>query len=590
MEDQESDNKTLPLAKKQKINDDEYRLVDSNIDTISLNLTRHCLCQLPETCMLKDVFSVTDISSWSKERLLNLLSFGRLTCDIALKQQANGTICPSIKHLSEDLVANKTGIVNEIVTLLSCPDHYISYAASYALSYIFLCSNDKLQEVWLQQLTDLMLRQLPETLEPVISVFNRVLCWKDAPITDLNKIKLPENCFSIKDVEDNEFRTVKTKMIEVLQPQWRMIVVKFIRYMSSFDLCTDVGIEPFYHKTGHNAIIEIIKLWTSIVSIKTNLNFMDIKNFYADLQQMLILLRRPKIHPAIWKNIINLFNESLCYTSTLAIQGTMQEEPCTLARELVKAVKTKNMLTNMPFRKGLRKYGGGKGDGDKKLLQDTILLILKAVATIIKETKNDSSDSSEEESEDSEEIDAEMAIIESSINDLLRKVDICVKECMLYLPETPTAQWIVQLFADRNDVLIESMICTLDISSVLCYRRNSLPMLRDVLNPTLSLIEFLQTMSYNNDIKEIILDLLWSVETQFLLYFKQILKFICNRWNEFCLYCETKLQSIMSILIGLMKRLAHLIRNNLTPYNLNPVLRLLVRCKELYTGVGSTTI
>ncbi|XP_050426194.1 protein lines isoform X4 [Adelges cooleyi] len=589
MEDQEYENNTLPLAKKQKINDDEYRLADSNIDTISLNLTRHCLCQLPETCMLKDVFSVTDISSWSKERLLNLLSLARLTCDIALKQQGEGTICPSIKRLSEHLIANKTSIVNEIVTLLSCPDPYISYAASYALSYILVCSNDKLQEMWVQQLTDLFLSQSPETLCPVISVFNCVLCWKDAPITDLNYIKLPENCFSIKIfVNDNPFGAVKTKMFEVLQPQWKMIVLKFIKYM--FDHCTDVSNEPFYHKMGHKALIEFIKLWTSIVSVKTNLDVMGIKYFYTDLDQMLSLLRRPKVHPVIWKNIINLFNESLCYTTTLAIQGTMQEEPCTLARELVKAVKTKNMLTNMPFRKGLRKYGGGKGDGDKKLLQDTILLILKAVATIIKETKNDSSDSSEEESEDSEEIDAEMAIIESSINDLLRKVDICVKECMLYLPETPTAQWIVQLFADRNDVLIESMICTLDISSVLCYRRNSLPMLRDVLNPTLSLIEFLQTMSYNNDIKEIILDLLWSVETQFLLYFKQILKFICNRWNEFCLYCETKLQSIMSILIGLMKRLAHLIRNNLTPYNLNPVLRLLVRCKELYTGVGSTTI
>jgi hypothetical protein len=271
----------------------------------------------------------------------------------------------------------------------------------------------------------------------------------------------------------------------------------------------------------------------------------------------------------------------------------MQEEPCMLARELVKVVKTKNMLNNMPFRKGPGEFGGGEEDeGDKKLLQDTVLLILKAVATIIKETKNESSssDSSSDESEDSEEIDAEMAIIESSVNEVLRKLDTCVKKCMSYLPETPIAQWIVQLFSDRNDVLIESMVCTLDISLVLCYRRNSLPMLRQVLNPTASLVEFLQTSSYNNDLNELLLDLLLGSDTSFLLYIMRMLKFICNRWSEFCLCCDTKLQSTMATLMGLQTSLDQLIKNNLTPYNLNPVLRLLVKCNDLYSGIAIINI
>ncbi|VVC34217.1 Protein Lines, N-terminal,Armadillo-like helical,Protein Lines, C-terminal [Cinara cedri] len=601
MEEQETMNKTLPLAKKQKINENEYRLVDLNVDTISLNLTKHCLCQLPETCMLKEVFRVKNVSSWTRERLLNFLSSARLTCDIALKQLSEGTICTSVERLSNYLIANKTGIVNEIVSLLTRTDPYISYAASNALAEIFVCSQNKLDNVWVVELTDLFLRRSPETLCPVIAVFKRVLCWRDAQMIDSEKnIKMPENCVSRKVIfEDEEIEMddefgislVKTKVIEVLQTQWQMIVLKFIRYMSSFDHCTDLNNsdEPFNHKMGHLAIVEFIKLWTSMVSIKTNLNVMNIKYFYADLGQMLILLRRPKVQPVVWKNIINLFNESLCYTTTLAVQGTMQEEPCMLARELVKVVKTKNMLNNMPFRKGSGEYGGGEeDDGDKKLLQDTVLLILKAVATIIKETRNESSssDSSADESEDSEEVDAEMAIIESSVNDVLRKLDSCVKKCMSYLPETPIAQWIVQLFSDRNDILIESMICTIDISLVLCYRRNSIPMLRHVLNPTASLVEFLQTLSYNNDnVNELILDLLLGSDTSFLLYIMRILKFIGNRWSEFCLCCDTKLQSTMTTLSNLQTSLDQLIKNDLTPYNLNPVLRLLVKCSTLYTGV-----
>lgn len=598
MEEQETMNKTLPLAKKQKLNDSEYRLVDLNVDTVSLNLTKHCLCQLPETCMLKEVFRVSNVSSWSHERLLNFLSSARLSCDIALKQQSEGTICTSVERLSSYLISNKTGIVNEIVSLLMRTDPYISYAASYALADIFVCSKNKLDIVWVEELTDLFLRRSPETLCPVISVFKCVLCWRDPLLNDTEKIiKMPENCVSRKvifeddEVEmDDEFgiSLVKTKVIEVLQTRWQMIVLKFIRYMSSFDHCTDTNNEPFEHKMGHLAIVEFIKLWTSMVSIKTNLNVMNIKYFYADLGQMLILLRRPNIQPVVWKNIINLFNESLCYTTTLAVQGTMQEEPCMLARELVKVVKTKNMLANMPFRKGPGEFGGGEGEGDKKLLQDTVLLIFKAVATIIKETRNESSssDSSSDESEDSEEIDAEMAIIESSVNDVLRKLDACVKKCMSYLPDTQIAEWIVQLFSNRNDVLIESMICTIDISLVLCYRRNSLPMLRQVLNPTASLVEFLQTLSYNNDVNELILDLLLGSDTSFLLYIMRILKFICHRWTEFYLCCDTKLQSTMNILMRLHKSLVQLIKNNLTPYNLNPVVRLLIRCKDLYIGVG----
>lgn len=590
--------KTLPLAKKQKIDDNEYRLVDLNVDTISLNLTKHCLCQLPETCMLKEVFRVSNVSSWSRERLLNFLSSARLTCDIALKQLSEGTICTSVERLSNYLIANKTGIVNEIVSLLMRADPYISYAASNALAEIFVCSQNKLDNVWVEELTDLFLRRSPETLCPVISVYKRVLCWRDAQMIDSEKnIKMPENCISRKVIfEDEEIEMddefgiglVKTKVIEVLQTQWQMIVLKFVRYMSSFDHCIDISNEPFNHKMGHLAIIEFIKLWTSMVSIKTNLNVMNIKYFYADLGQMLILLRRPKVQPVVWKNIINLFNESLCYTTTLAVQGTMQEEPCMLARELVKVVKTKNMLNNMPFRKGTGEYGGGEEEeGDKKLLQDTVLLILKAVATIIKETKNDSSSSDssseeEDEHEDSEEVDAEMAIIESSVNEVLRKLDGCVKKCMSYLPETPIAQWIVQLFSNRNDVLIESMICTIDISLVLCYRRNSLPMLRHVLNPTASLVEFLQTISYNNDANELILDLLLGSDTSFLLYIMRILKFICNRWSEFCLCCDTRLQSTMAAFKSLQTSLEQLIKNDLTPYNLNPVLRLLVKCNELF--------
>lgn len=589
---------TLLLAKKQKMNNNRHRLIDLNMHTISLNLMNHCLCQLPKTCILKEIFMVSNVSSWSQERLLNFLSTIRLTCDIALKQLSEGTICTSIEYLNNCLIANKTGIVNEIISLLLHTNSYISYVASNVLAAIFMYSQNKLENVWVEELTNLFLHHLPEKLYPVILVYKRILFWTDAQMNNSNKsIELPKNCvsrrlvFDVPEINDGfEISLVKTKVIEILQVQWKMIVLKLVKYLSSSDHCTENNYEPFTEKMSHIVIVEFIKLWTSMVSIKTNLNVVNIKTFYADLGQMLIVLKRPKVHPTVWTNIINLFNQSLCYTTTLAVQSTMQEEPCLLARELVKVVKTKNLLKNMPFRQRLEKSGKENSEGNNRLLQETVLLVLKAVAIITKETRNESStdsssiDSSSIESDDSEETDAEMAIIESSVYEVLQKLDIHVKLCMQYLPETPIAQWIVKLFSDRNAILIESMICTIDISLVLCYRRNSLLLLRQVLNPTVSLVEFLQNISYINDVDELILDLLLGNDTSFLLYIMRILKFICNRWTEFCVFCNIKLENTMKILISLHTKLEQLIKNDLTPYNLNPVLRLLVECKELYTG------
>lgn len=216
-----------------------------------------------------------------------------------------------------------------------------------------------------------------------------------------------------------------------------------------------------------------------------------------------------------------------------------------------------------------------------------VLLVLKAVAITIKETRSDSSDSSI--GSDDYDFYQDMQLIERSIRDVLKKVDVFLKNSLDFHPETPFSKILVHLFSDQDDYLIESMVCTLDITVGISYRNAVFPDLINMLNPFNSFIEFLNVVSHDSDV---LLDYLINNETCFLLYLLRFLKYTRRNWSKFVGSCSeasantrtNQLDNTMTVLIRLKIQITRLVSKDLFPYNISPILRLLEVCEGLYEG------
>ncbi|KAF0294183.1 Protein lines [Amphibalanus amphitrite] len=91
--------------------------------------------------------------------------------------------------------------------------------------------------------------------------------------------------------------------------------------------------------------------------------------------------------------VLDLYSEVLCYGSTIALQDCVAEEPAGLAHALLRQARTGRLLELVPYERGVRAFAGTDGEaaGDRPLLQKTVLLVLKALAVTVKETRCDSS-------------------------------------------------------------------------------------------------------------------------------------------------------------------------------------------------------
>lgn len=214
-----------------------------------------------------------------------------------------------------------------------------------------------------------------------------------------------------------------------------------------------------------------------------------------------------------------------------------------------------------------------------------VLLVLKSVAVTVKEIRSDSSDSSI----DSADYDAfqDMVLIERSIRDVLKKLEAFIKNALEFHPESHFSKILIHLFDDQDDHLIEAMVCTLDVTAGISFRNNAFPELVSMLNPVLTFLEFLKMITNTSDL---LLDLLVSNETCFLLYLLRFLKYIRLNWSMFVSSCRefgmgtNTLDEAMTVLIRLRLQISRLVSRSLFPYDISPVLRLLESCESLYEG------
>lgn len=361
--------------------------------------------------------------------------------------------------------------------------------------------------------------------------------------------------------------------------------------------------------TSENCIITFLSLWESIISVRANLSVVETLPFYAQLDKFEILLSQ-NVSSTIYKQMLTLFNEALCYGSTLALQDLIPEETCSLAHQIVHHVQDFRILDSLPRRHtenpvGLIEYIGRpvqygnefhaigetttaqfeSVDMDKTLLQKVVLLVLKSVAVTVKEIRSDSSDSSI----DSTDYEAfqDMVLIERSIRDVLKKLETFIKSKLHFHPESHFSKILIHLFDDQDDYLIEAMVCTLDVTAAISFRNNAFPELVAMLNPVYTFLEFLEMTSNSYDL---LLDLLVSNETCFLLYLLRFLKYIRINWSLFvqsCANCgmgHNVLDSSMAVLTQLRKEISNLVARSLYPYDISPILRLLESCESLHAG------
>ncbi|BES88697.1 unnamed protein product [Nesidiocoris tenuis] len=575
-----------PAKKKTKVSEEED---NTDLEAIQNALFSQCLCVVPESVVRRPFLGLkilhhedaqghcaSAIANWSRNRTLMFVSAVQLLCEESIKQNARGFVCRRITDTCDALVRNRYELVNHLIELSAHSDRFVRYTAGKTLASFFIAARNHIDPRWLERLADNALSTShPQKMSFSLDVMKRIAEWRDSeehPLDESDHFP-PSSChfLNVRESELDSYQ-IKCLTVKALETKWPSIVEKFERQLAT-NLCRD-----------DSGVVIFLGLWEAIISVKANLSIVDTKPFYVHLPNFVAILNS-RISPIVWKHTLDLFNEVLCYGSTLALQESLAEEPCSLAHLIVRSVKDWKLLESIPFRGGSGKFGGGSGDGDKPLLKKAVLMVLKAVAVTVKETRcESSSDSSSSFSSEGEDADDDMAVIERSIREVLRQLDSCIKTLLPYHPEAPLAQWVAQLFSDQDDSLIEAMICCLDVTIGLFQRENASQDLKKVLSPSLTLAQFLRTVSYGEDV---LLDLLISNETCFLLYLLKVLKYLKKNWPEFVTACKNELSDIMGVLSRLHAAIDRLINRSLFPYNITPVLKLLEKCERLYDGSDS---
>lgn len=585
---------------------------DSGLDDFQKLLVKQCLCGATETTLRKpfEGQQINDgtgvrpamLSEWSTKKVLQFLSNLQLFFDVYLKQNNKGFICSRIVNICETIIWNEYNLIEQIMALCETRNKYVNFLAAKVLSSFLIVAKTNLNNEWLETIVNFLTVENIDydKMNFALEIIKRVVEWKDyghvLEEADTQEVAGPSsqdidinfNCVTVSfsDSESYDTSAVKGLIIKSLESKWPELIPRIQSL-----ILNNSSVE------AQTCVLTFLALWESTISIKANLSVIDTKPFYAHLEIFVGMLNS-HLSPIVWKQLLSLFNEVLCYGSTLALQDMLPDYTCQLAHLVVRYVKDYRLLDSLPFRRNegltVNSFVGsilstqpGQSNIDKTLLQKMVLLVLKSAAITIKETRADSSDSSVGSGDDSD-FYQDMQLIERSIRDVLKKVDTFIKNSLDFHPETSFSRILVQLFSDQDDYMIESMVCTLDITVGISYRNAIFPDLINMLNPIHSFIEFLKIVSHDSDV---LLDYLVSNETCFLLYLLRFLKYTKRNWPEFISSCgegsssrSNELDDTMSVLIRLKMQINRLVSRDLFPYDITPILRLLEVCENFYEG------
>ncbi|XP_045464396.1 protein lines [Harmonia axyridis] len=585
--------------------DSEYD-IENGLDEFQNMLVKQCLCGISDE-LFQNPFEGYQLinpvgircgmlTEWPTSKILHFLSNLQLVFEIYIKQNNRGFICSKILDLCNSIMVNEYNLMEQILSLCDTRNKYINFMSAKVVSSFFIIAKTELNNEWLETLYGFLTLDNVDYIKMnfTLEIIKRVVEWKDADThvleeSNLNSSETKSNidCSTVPYSDSESFDTsnVKGLIIRNLTVRWQILISK-IRFL--IDNNTNVQ--------AQTCIITFLELWENTISVRNNLSVIDTKPFYAHLETFLSLLNN-SLPSIIWKQLLSLFNEVLCYGSTLALQSLIPDDTCRLAHFVIRFVKDHSLLDSLPLRRNegytvsslvgtIPSTHPSQSNMDKTLLQKMVLLVLKSVALSIKETKSDSSDSSI--GSDDSDYNQDMLVIGRSMKDVLKKLDIFLKNNLEFHPETPFSNILVHLFSDQDDYLIESMVCTLDIIVGIPDRCAVYPELFNMLNPSYTFVEFLKVVGHGSDL---LLDYLVSNETCFLLYLLRFLKYVRKNWSIFMRCCReasltnsNEFDNAMRVLTQLYDQIARLVLRQLFPYNIDPILRLLKGCMNLYEG------
>ena len=296
-----------------------------------------------------------------------------------------GKICSKIYSLCSTLLSAESEMLSKINEIGRTACKYIRYLVAKVVSRIIILLKNSQSQEWLNKtLDDVINIDLPNSNFDAVSLnfetLRRILEWKDfddhvleeddevvvhsstgpadgvsvtastsssatshvspsspsspcclAPVTfcsDGESVTLTEqssemssNCFLVDSV------VIKCTIIKCLQARWQTTgLIPMIRQLLLSGEQLDTTLSFLY-------------LWENIISVRANLSVIDTKPFFANFDQFVSILSCRKVSALICRQILSLFNEFLCYGSTLALQDLLPDETCLLAHLIVRHVK-----------------------------------------------------------------------------------------------------------------------------------------------------------------------------------------------------------------------------------------------------------
>lgn len=353
-----------------------------DLQSLQTHLVKQCLCGVTDQT-LKNLFQsqynhsngvtrVATLSEWTTNKLLEFLSNIQLLFDVYLKQNSTGSICGRIKDVCDALILNERNLIIDIIDLSSYTDKYVQFLSRKLMaSFLVIAKDSELLQYYLKKLVDNLfsLNHLNQSEVQKISftldIFKRIIEWKDIELHPLGddydesdeslpivQPPIENNYFHfgmnqgndmsaagtsdssrnvtrrgdshstndvngechlehLTDSESFDTTNLKCETVKILENKWRALLETMKKLIPRNN-----------HEYGECSILTFLSLWESIISVQANLSVIDTHPFHAQLDQFEKLLSR-NLSTTVYKQMLTLFNEALCYGSTLALQDSI---------------------------------------------------------------------------------------------------------------------------------------------------------------------------------------------------------------------------------------------------------------------------
>ncbi|XP_059095500.1 protein lines-like [Tigriopus californicus] len=331
----------------------------------------------------------------------------------------------------------------------------------------------------------------------------------------------------------------------------------------------------------HGGQVDFLSLWRALVSVQSNLGVSASREFQSGLKPLLEGLPR-LTDPVAARLGLDVLHEVLCYGSTLALQDSVCDGALHLAKDVLRTFEEKQLekiAANCPshlsgFLGTVQVPPPASGNGQMLLLESVVLLVVKAMAVLVREGFycSSSEDSDTSLSSRTSSCEEEHGLIERKIAGHLRHLHELMVGSLALLPSATLLEAWVMLFLERDDAMLESMLCLLDIHALLRGGAGSMgggAGSSSAVFPGLSIDPVWLFHKYMSECAwdgSVLLDFLLSKETCCLLYLLRFLKYL-NRQDKASI--PRRVRSFLGEFHG---SLLQLTRKELFPYDIKPLL------------------